>query len=306
MRTSTTVATSEGAAMGRQMAVFAAAYGAVVLWGATPIVTKLAVAQIDPLAVGLLRTLLAAVVALPLIVLGRLKPPASREGRAYLAVSALAGFVIFPLLFSLGIARTTAGHGALLLGVLPVLTGLIAALLERRAPGGRWWLGCAVALAGTAVLVGERFDPSLSDGSSLGDLLVLGSAVAAAAGYVTGARAAREAGTWPVTLWGLVLGSIAVLPVLPFVLSPDHLAGGGATAWTSVLYLALASSIVAYAAWYWALGRGGIGRTGLAQFAQPLVGLVLAVALLGEALTWAMVLAAAAILAGVALARGRA
>ncbi|MCH7793852.1 MAG: DMT family transporter [Proteobacteria bacterium] len=292
--------------MGRQMAVFAAAYGAVVLWGATPIVTKLAVAQIDPLAVGLLRTLLAAVVALPLIVLGGLKPPASREGRAYLAVSALGGFVIFPLLFSLGIALTTAGHGALLLGVLPVLTGLIAALLERRVPGGRWWLGCAVALAGTAVLVGERFDLSLSDGSSLGDLLVLGSAVAAAAGYVTGARAAREAGTWPVTLWGLVLGSLALLPFLPFMVSPDNLAGAGTGAWTAVLYLAVASSIVAYAAWYWALGRGGIGRTGLAQFAQPLVGLVLAVAFLGEALTWAMVLAAAAILAGVALARGRA
>ena len=292
--------------MGRRLAVFAAAYGAVVLWGATPIVTKLAVAEIDPLAVGLLRTLLAAAVALPLIVLGRLKPPASRAGRAYLAVSALGGFVIFPLLFSLGIARTTAGHGALLLGVLPVLTGLIAALLERRVPGGRWWLGCAVALAGTAVLVGERFDLSLSDGSTLGNLLVLGSAVAAAAGYVTGARAAREAGTWPVTLWGLVLGSIALLPVLPFVLAPDNLAGVGATAWTAVIYLALASSIVAYAAWYWALGRGGIGRTGLAQFVQPLVGLVLAVVLLGEALSGGMMLAAALILAGVALARGRA
>ncbi len=292
--------------MGRRLAVFAAAYGAVVLWGATPIVTKLAVAEIDPLAVGLLRTLLAAVAALPLIVLGRLKPPASREGRAYLAVSALGGFVIFPLLFSLGIELTTAGHGALLLGILPVLTGLIAALLERRVPGGRWWLGCAVALAGTAVLVGERFDLGLSDGSSLGNLLVLASAVAAAAGYVAGARAAREAGTWPVTLWGLVLGSLALLPFLPFMVSLDNLATAGATAWTSVIYLAVASSILAYAAWYWALGQGGIGRIGLAQFAQPLVGVVLAVALLGEALTWPMVLAAAAILAGVALARGRA
>ncbi len=292
--------------MGRQLAVFAAAYGAVVLWGATPVVTKLAVAEIDPLAVGLLRTLLAAVAALPLIVLGGLKPPASREGRAYLAVSALGGFVIFPLLFSLGIELTTAGHGALLLGILPVLTGLIAALLERRVPGGRWWLGCAVALAGTAVLVGERFDLSLSDGSSLGNLLVLASAVAAAAGYVTGARAARETGTWAITLWGLVLGSLALLPFLPFMVSLDNLATAGATAWTSVIYLAVASSIVGYAAWYWALGQGGIGRTGLAQFAQPLVGVILAVALLGEALTWPMVLAAAAILAGVALARGHA
>ncbi len=44
-------------------------------------------------------------------------------------------------------------------------------------------------------------------------------------------------------------------------------------------------------------------RTCLAQFVQPLVGVVLAVALLGEAVTWPMVAAAAAILAGVALAR---
>jgi len=281
--------------VGRQIAVLLAAYGAVVLWGASPLATKIAVGELDPLAVGLLRTLLAGIVALP---------PRSRDSRAYLAVSAIGGFVIFPLLFSYGIQLTTAGHGALLLAILPVLTGSIAALLERRLPGGRWWLGCAIAVAGTALLVGARFDVSLEDGSALGDVLVLASGVFASAGYVTGARAARETGTWSVTLWGLVLGSVVLLPVLPFVLAPDQLAAAGALAWGSVLYLALLSSILAYAAWYWALGHGGIGRTGLAQFAQPLVGVALAVALLGEAVTWPMAAAAAAILTGVALARG--
>jgi drug/metabolite transporter (DMT)-like permease len=269
-------------------------------------VTKLAVAEIDPLAVGMLRTLLAALAAVPLLVLGRLGPPKGRGARLDLAVSALGGFVVFPVLFSLGLGLTTAGHGALLLAILPVLTGLIAALLERRLPGARWWLGCAVALVGSVLLIAERFDPGAGGGSALGNFLVLASALAAAAGYVCGARAARTLGTWPVTLWGLVLGSLVLLPVLPFVLAPAEMAGAGAGAWASVLYLALASSIVAYAAWYWALGRGGIGRTGLAQFAQPLIGVALAVALLGEALTGAMVLAAALILAGVALARGRA
>ncbi len=296
----------ERGAAGRQVAVLLAAYGAVVLWGATPLATKVAVAGLDPLAVGLLRTLLAGIVALPLILIGRVALPRSRSGRIHLAVSALGGFVVFPLLFSFGLQLTSAGHGALLLGILPVLTGLFAALLERRLPGGRWWLGCTIATAGTAILVGARFDLSLEAGSGFGDLLVLASAVAASAGYVTGARAARETGTWAVTLWGLVLGSVVLLPVLPFALAPDHLAAAGALAWGSVLYMALVSSILAYAAWYWALGQGGIGRIGLAQFVQPLVGVVLAVALLGEALTWPMVLAAAAILAGVVLAHGRA
>ena len=295
----------ERGAAGRKVAILVAAYGAVVLWGATPLATKVAVAELDPLAVGLLRTLLAGIVALPLILLGRVRPPRSGRARVHLAVSALGGFVIFPLLFSYGIQLTTAGHGALLLGILPVLTGLIAAVLERRLPGGRWWLGCAIAIAGTALLIGARFDLSLADGSLRGDLLVLASAVAASAGYVTGAQAARETGTWAVTLWGLVLGSLVLLPVLPFVFGDGAVAAAGALAWGAVLYMALLSSILAYAAWYWALGQGGIGRTGLAQFAQPLVGVALAVALLGEALTWPMVAAAVAIMAGVALARGR-
>lgn len=298
-----TAATVARITPGRQAIVLFAAYGAVVIWGATPLATKVAVADLDPLAVGLLRTLLAGIAALPLILFGRVKPPKSGRGRAYLAISALGGFVVFPLLFSFGLQLTSAGHAALLLGVLPVLTGLIAALLDRRLPGGRWWFGCAIALAGTALLVGARFDVSLKDGSMLGDLLVLASAVAASAGYVTGARAARETGTWAVTLWGLVLGSVVLLPVLPFALGAGDVAAAGVLAWGSVLYMALISSILGYAAWYWALGQGGIGRTGLAQFAQPLIGVALAVALLGEAMTWPMVAAAAAILAGVALAR---
>ncbi len=289
---------------GRRVAVLLAAYGAVFFWGATPLATKVAVAGLDPLAVGLLRTLLAGMVALPLILFGRVAPPKSQSGRACLAISALGGFVVFPLLFSYGIQLTTAGHGALLLGILPVLTGLIAALSERRLPGGRWWLGCTIALAGTVLLVGTRFDLSLEDGGARGDLLVLASAVAASAGYVTGARAARETGAWAVTLWGLVLASFVLLPVLPFVFEWRALAAAGALAWGAVLYMALLCSILAYAAWYWALGQGGIGRIGLAQFAQPLVGVALAVTLLGEAVSWPMVTAAAAILAGVALARG--
>ncbi|MCZ6858770.1 MAG: DMT family transporter [Alphaproteobacteria bacterium] len=296
----------ERTAVGRQAAVLLAAYGAVAIWGATPLATKVAVAGLDPLAVGLLRTLLAGIVALPLILLGRIKAPRSGPARVHLAVSALGGFVIFPLLFSYGIQLTTAGHGALLLGILPVLTGLIAALLERRLPSARWWWGCAIAIGGTALLVGARFDLSLADGSLRGDLLVLASAVAASAGYVTGARAAREIGTWAVTLWGLVLGSLVWLPVLPFVFGEGEAAAAGALAWSAVLFMALLSSILGYGAWYWALGQGGIGRTGLAQFAQPLVGVALAVALLGEAMTWPMAAAAGAILAGVALARGRA
>ena len=299
-------AAQRGGGEGSQAAVLAVAMAAVVIWAASPMVTKVAVGAVDPLAVGLLRTVIGALAAVPLIVLGRLALPAGRGARAHLAVSALGGFAVFPIVFSLGIARTSAGHGALLLAILPVLTGLIAALLERRPPGARWWLGCAVAVAGTVVLVGARFGLDHAGATLEGDALVLASAVCAAAGYVTGARAAREIGTWPVTLWGLVIGGGALLPLAPVVVSLAELNTAGLPALGAIAYLAVITSIVGYAAWYWALGRGGIGRTSLAQFLLPIVGVLLAVAVLGEPLTWPMVVAAAIILAGVALARGRA
>ena len=288
------------------MAVVGAAGVAVLLWGATPMVTKIAVGGIDPLAIGILRTVLGALVALPVFVAGGLRLPRGARTWRTLMASAMGGFVLFPLLFTLGMGRTSAGHGALMLGILPVFTGLVAAAVERRRPGPRWWLGCAVAAVGTALLAGARFGADLDQADALGDGLVLAGALAASVGYVAGARAAREIGTWQVTLWGLIMGGLVLVPIVPLVVAPAALIEAGAATLAAVAYLAVGSSIVAYAAWYWALGHGGIGRTGLAQFAQPLVGLVMAVAVLGEAVTLPMGLAAAAILGGVALARGSA
>ena len=281
-------------------AVLAAALLAVGLWGATPLVTKLAVGELTPLSVALLRTLLASALAVPVLLLARLAPPRGLRPTLLLGVSALAGFVIFPMVFTFGQARTSAGHGALILAVLPILTGSIAALLERRLPGRRWWLGVAIAGLGTWLLIGARHDPGSAPATLGGDLLVLASAVAASLGYVTGAQAQRMLGTWRVTFWGLLLGGIVLLPLLPFLSWPDQ---ASSAAWASVLYLAGLSSILAYAAWYWALGQGEIARTGVLQFAQPVIGVVLAVIVLNETLSTEMLVAAGAILAGVAVAR---
>ena len=283
-----------------QAAVLAAALLAVGLWGATPLVTKLAVGELAPLSVALLRTLLASALAVPVLLLARLAPPKGLRPTLLLGISALSGFVVFPLLFTFGQARTSAGHGALILAILPVLTGSIAAIVERRLPGARWWLGVSLAAVGTWLLIGARHDLAGSDATLGGDLLVLASALAASLGYVTGAHAQRALGTWRVTFWGLLLGGIVLLPLLPFLTWPSQ---ASPVAWASVLYLAGLSSILAYAAWYWALGQGEIARTGVIQFAQPVIGVVLAVVVLQEALSTEMLVAAAAILVGVAVAR---
>ena len=75
---------------------------AVLVWGATPAFTKLAVTALDPLLVGIMRTMLAAAIAAPVVLCLRMPLPASLRDRAALALSSCCGFVAFPILFSIG------------------------------------------------------------------------------------------------------------------------------------------------------------------------------------------------------------
>lgn len=289
------------------LAVIAAAGLAITIWAGTPIVTKIAVAEIDALSVGLLRTVVAAALVAPLLALTRARFPfpGSASGVALLLVSGGAGFVAFPLLFSLGVERTSSAHAALIIAAAPVFSGLIGAAAERRRPARRWWLGVALALAGEYLLVDLRLGRGGAGASVGGDLLVLASCLAAAAGYVAGGRLSRTIGAWAATLWGLTLAGLVLAPVLAWrAVSADWLPRDLA-GWSAIGYLAVLSSLLAYACWYWALGAGGITRVAASQFAQPVMSLVLAVVVPNEAITLSLALTAVLIVVGVAIAQGR-
>ena len=280
-----------------------AALAAVVLWGASSVATKLAVATLLPLLVALLRTALAGAVALPLVLVLRLPPPREAGHRLGVALLAISGFIAFPVLFSLGQALTSAVHGAMLLAVLPVATGAIASGWDRRWPSFRWWLGCSIAVAGEAVLALGRPGAGGAAGSLAGDALVLLSVLFGALGNVAGGRL-QQAG-YPAraaTLWSATFATLVLCPALPWAVSDVPWQHVGSAAWAGVIYLALGVTILGYALWYWALGHGGIARVGLLQFLQPVSGVLLAWLLLGERLTGSALLAAAIILLGVGIA----
>ncbi len=322
-----TAATSSAPAPALAEAVLAGAF-AVTVWGATPAATKLAVLAFDPVSAAVLRTVLGAAAALPLALVLRLPLPKDAGSWFWLALAGAGGFVLFPLLYSFGLARTTTAHAALINALSPTITGLFAAALARAWPHRRWFAGSALAFLGVALLIGVRDDGGggVPEATVAGDLLCLAGIAAAAFGYVAGARLGESIGVWSATLWGLSLAGLALLPVVPFLRpgawaaaasmdgapsgatgapAPAFIDGAplGATGWAAVLYLALGSSVIAYVAWYHALRVGGVVRTAPLQFAQPVIGLILAVAAMGEALTLPLALAAVVILAGIALAR---
>jgi drug/metabolite transporter (DMT)-like permease len=269
-----------------------------VVWGGTPLFTKLAVNEMDPLVVGMLRTVIAGLVAAPILLFTRQPWPSDRKSRLVLAYSGFAAFIAFPLLFSYGQQSTSATHGALLLATLPVFTSVFGRLVERVSPSRLWLIGLALAFAGELALIVWRA-PGSAGGSLAGDAIVLASSLVCSTGYVAGARLAQEGyRSLSTTLWG-VAGAAAVLA--PFTLGSMAMDGwpqASAVAWGSVLVLAVMTSIVGYIAWYWALAHGGISRIASIQFSQPLFGLALAALVLAERPAPMTAVAAAAILGG--------
>lgn len=285
------------------MFVVAVAVFAVVIWGASPVAAKIAVADLPVMAVAVLRTVLGGLAALPVALAMRVPLPAGTEQKLILLLSGFCGFVAFPVLFTIGIGLTSANHASMILACLPIFTGAIAMAWDRKRPLRLWWVGCAIALVGEVILISVRGDHGANASSLTGDLFVLASNLFASLGYVAGGRLQRSGypstGT---TFWGVVIFAIVLLPATPFVLDDVVLSQVPIEAWAGVAYLAIAVTIVGYVMWYWALGKGGIARIGLIQFLQPVSGVVLALLLLGERFTPVFLIASLLILLGVWLA----
>jgi drug/metabolite transporter (DMT)-like permease len=273
------------------------------VWGATPILTRIALEDLAPLVVATLRTIVAGALAVPLLVHLRQPFPRAATSRRLLAVSAAAGFVIFPVVYTVGQQRTSGLHGVMILAALPIFTGTYASLVARRRPRRAWLLGSAVALVGEVVLIGARGGGG-GDATLVGDLIVLAAALVVSAGYVAGAMLPpRGVSSAAATYWGVGLGALVLTPLALGLFAADGVPEAGPAAWGAVLFLAAVTSIAGYVGWYWALSRGGIQRIATLQFLQPLSGLVLAVLVLGEGVGPGTAIGAAAVIGGVVIAQ---
>ncbi len=290
--------------------VILAALAAVILWGASPVAAKVAVADLSPLSVAVLRTVLGGVLAVPVALAVKVGWPAQRRLRHILLLSGFCGFVGFPLLFTFGVDLTSANHASMILAALPIFTGAIAMTWDRRRPTRIWLIGSLIALVGEAVLIGGRTGlggAGSGTASVAGDALVLVSNLFASLGYVAGGRL-QQAGypSTGTTFWGAAAMAVPLVPVMPVLWLRGDLAVASVPAWSAIAYLAIVVTILGYVLWYWALGKGGIARVGLIQFLQPVSGVILASLLLGEEISLSFLVASALVLFGVWLAiRGK-
>ncbi|MGW8633329.1 DMT family transporter [Streptomyces sp. NPDC055793] len=241
------------------------------------------------------RSILAAVIAGGCLLVLRVAFPERRHWTGLAVVGA--GVVLgFPLLTTFALQTSTTAHAAVVVGLLPLTTALFSALRIGTRPSRTFWLA---ALAGAAAVI--AFTVQQSGGAlTSADAYLFAALLVCAAGYTEGGRLARVMPGWHVIGWALVLCLPLTVPMAALALSfePVHLTAHSVA---GLLWVAAGSQFLGLVVWYRGMAAIGIPKASQLQLAQPLLTLVWSVLLLGEHLTVAAPLTAAAVLVCIAV-----
>lgn len=258
----------------------------IVIFAVTLPMTRLAVGtpeapQMSGVFIAMGRALVAAALSAVFLLATRAPWPRRQQVRP-LAMTAAGVVLGFPLLTSIAMRHVEAVHASVIVGILPLATAAVGALLHRQRPSAGFWLcaglGSALVVAFAVLRSGA---PGGGGAINLADLLLLAAMLCAAVGYGYGARLSQQMRAEHVICWALVMA----LPLtLPLALASWPAAPLKATAWWGFAYLAVFSMWLGFFAWYRGLALGGTVRVSQVQLVQPFLSMLAAVPLLGERL----------------------
>jgi drug/metabolite transporter (DMT)-like permease len=265
--------------------------------------TRFAVAELDPWFLAFGRMAIAGVVSAAWLFATRAPRP-KRSDLALLVWSALGIVIGFPLLSSLSLRHIPANHGAIIVGLLPLATALLAALVFKEKQPPRFWI-CAAIGSGLVIAFALRDSGAGAAGSliSFGNLAMLAAVFAGAVGYVAGARLTTRLGGVGSIMWALVFALPLTLPIAAVLawVTPPH---ASVAAWGAFAYVTLISQVIGFFAWYNGLALGGIARVGQVQLLQAFFTIGFAALLFGEQVSASTWLFALGVVATIAFGRG--
>jgi drug/metabolite transporter (DMT)-like permease len=256
----------------------------VVLWGSGFVATKAALREVSPVTLIVVRFALGTSLLLWLVRLRshNLVPP--RGDWPTLALMGFMGIFVHQLLQAVGLTMATAVHTGWLIGLIPIWSALLSALLLKERFGALKLAGLAGGFAGAVLVIsqGKLGLDQLRLPSTHGDFLILLSTVNWAVYSVIGHGTIKRLGPLRATAGSMFLGWLMFLPLFLYQGGWRELAHVSGTGWGALLFLGIGCSGVGYWCWYGALERIELSRVAAFLYIEPPVTLLTAVILLHE------------------------
>ncbi len=269
------------------------------LWGSAFLLIKIAIVTIPPYTLTMGRMGIATLALFVVLILRGQWLPLDRKSLALFAFIGLFGSALPFTLINWGEIHIPSGLAAVLMGIMPITTALLAHFFIPDEPfGWRKAMGIFVSFGGLLVLVGvdaiSGFDSSVTAQIAM---------LCAAAAYAVTTTFTRLRVAHPGLIMATgssMMGFLWALPLAlvydrPWSLTPD-LMGVSAT-----VLLGLLPSAVGILLFFHLISRVGATIFAQVNYLIPLVGAFLGVVFLGEALNWQLISALVLVLSGISI-----
>lgn len=274
--------------MGRILVLFA---GFSLVWSSAFIVGKVAIADLDPIVLLAIRFLLGALCLLPFVL---------RRGQVFLQIpvmrfGAIAGVLnnaLYLGLSFLALQTVPAPVLVVIISCAPLLTSAFAVVSGQETLNAQRLAGFAICVGGVACVAiwqpgsGINMPQTVMSGISAwaGYVMAIGGTMAFAFGtvYLRG----RSTGASPVDVnfWQSLVGGLVLMPVALFR-APELAQWQAALhlqTLMAILYLAVVITLGAMFMWLYLIKRFGASKAAAAHLINPLSGLILSAAILGN------------------------
>ena len=290
--------------MNPRLAANAGAFVAAVLFGSSVVAVRVAVQEVPPLSLAVLRFgqggLLLVFV---LLLFGRRNVLRVRwRDLPLLVLLGAIFFAVFPVTFNASLRLIEASRGALLLATIPLWSALLARVSrsERLAP--RQVVGVLISLAGVGLALAERGVGGQGGlGTLAGDALMLVTALCGAAYGVLAQRAFARYAALTVTAYAMALGTLLLLPAAVAEGLVGVLPRLDRQTVALLVFLGVFGGALGFFLWTFALTRLTPTQVAIYINLNPLVAILLAAVLLAERLTLVFAVGFGAVLVGVLL-----
>jgi drug/metabolite transporter (DMT)-like permease len=196
------------------------------------------------------------------------------------------GVVVNQMCFTMGLRYTSVSHAAVIVGMGPIYTLVLAVLFRLERATWHKVAGMAIAFLGVAVLASENGISARLSPSLLGDAITMTGSIGFATYAVLGKRVAGRYDALTMVAFNHFAGAIIILPVA--VRQARELGPFSKwraipwPAWAAVLFMAVCSSALAYLLYFWLLRYLEASQLSAFTYLLPVLAVILGIVLLGE------------------------
>jgi drug/metabolite transporter (DMT)-like permease len=275
---------------------------AAVLFGASVVAVRIAVRDVPPFSLAVLRFGQGGLLLLGgLLVLAPGLLRVRRERLRLLGFLGVVLFALFPLTFNIGLRFTEASRGAVMLATMPIWSALLGRIAGERLTG-RQVVGVLLSVVGIGLAFIEPGRSLGGDGRSLvGDLLLLLTGLLGALYGLVAKRALAVDNPATVTTYAMLIGTVVLLPAALVEGMAPAMGRLDGQLLGLVAFLGVGGGAAAFLLWTWALSRLTPTQVAVYVNLNPIVAALLAVVALGERRSGLFLVGFAGVVAGVLL-----